>query len=135
MSYKFLVSDLCRAGLVSKIYSWLAKISVKSAQIRIFALFVFSCIRTECGDLMVNFPIQPKYRNIDQKNSVFEHLSRSVTYQMVIGSLLIIYCKRRPNNVSKISMLTMNLFLVYLISTIFMCICLVLYFCFDSLPY
>ena len=62
---------------------------MKVVQIRSYFWFVFSCIRTEYGDLRsvfscirteysVNFHIQSEYRKIrTRNNSVFKHFSRS----------------------------------------------------------
>ena len=61
---------------------------VKSVQIRSFFWSVFSCIRTECGDLLGKSPYsvriqkntdQSEYRKLRTRdNSVFGHFSRSV---------------------------------------------------------
>ena len=64
-----------RRGLMRLSCSWIVLLSqgVRSVQIRSFFLSVFSCIRTEYGDLL-----QSKYRKIrTRKNSVFGHFSRS----------------------------------------------------------
>ena len=51
---------------------------VKSAQIRSFFWFVFSCIRTEYGDLQSKSPYTVRIQeNADQKKCVFGHFSRS----------------------------------------------------------
>ena len=57
---------------------FLAVHCVKSVQILSFFWSVFSCIRTEYGDLPLNLRIQYKYRKIrTRKNSIFGHFSRS----------------------------------------------------------
>ena len=51
---------------------------MKSVQIRSYFWSVFSCIRTEYGDLRLNLRIQYEYRKIrTRNNSVFGHFSRS----------------------------------------------------------
>ena len=51
---------------------------VKSAQVRNFFWSVFSCIRTEYRDLLCKYPYSVRTQeNTEQKNSVFEHFSRS----------------------------------------------------------
>ena len=52
---------------------------VESVQIQSYFWSLFSCIRTECGDLLSNLRIQCEYRKIRARiNSVFGHFSRSV---------------------------------------------------------
>ena len=51
---------------------------VKSVQIRSYFWSVFSCIRTEYGDLLVNLHIESEYRKIrTRNNSAFGHFSIS----------------------------------------------------------
>ena len=53
-------------------------ICVKSVQIRSFFWSVFSCIRTEYGDLRIKSPYSVQMQeNADQKKAVFELFSRS----------------------------------------------------------
>ena len=52
---------------------------VKSVQIRSYFWSVFSCIRTEYGNLLHNLRIQSEYKKIrTRNNSVFGHISRCV---------------------------------------------------------
>ena len=71
---------------------------VKSVQIRSFFWSLFSCIRTEYGELLVNLRIESEYKKMrTRNNSAFGHFSRSgyVKYDLFInffgnyGSLII----------------------------------------------
>ena len=56
---------------------------MKSGQIRSYFWSVFSCIRTEYGDLQVNLQIQSnteKYGPKKKKNSILGHFSRSARF-------------------------------------------------------
>ena len=62
---------------------------VKSVQILSFFWFVFSCIRTEYGDLLGNFLYSVRIQeNTDQKNSVFGHFSCSDFYDGEINTYI-----------------------------------------------
>ena len=51
---------------------------VKSVQMRKFSWSVFSCIRTEYWDLLCKSPYSvQRQENMDHKNSIFRHFSRS----------------------------------------------------------